>query len=436
MNTDHWSLPLGDQAAAVRDGVLSARDLVTQTREQIAGREPDLAAWVTLSDSVVDDAGAIDARAVDARPGDLPLCGISVGVKDLIDVAGLPTRAGSVTTSDRPAASDAACIARLRELGAVIQGKTVTTEYGYFAPGPTRNPHALDHTPGGSSSGSAAAVGAGTVLIALGTQTAGSLTRPASYCGVAGMVLAQGSASLAGVTGMSETLDSLGILTRTVDDLHYVYSAFTGDPASASGETAGTEVLMWRGSDLGVLDPAMLDLIESLPAILSTAGLGYGRLEWDDAVRTLSDDHSTVMSYEASRRLAPVHTAQSESLSPQLRALLDDGRLVRDSAHRDALDRRDLARTELFSIIGDNAVIVGPAALGPAPAGLDATGSPILSRPWQLLGLPVVVVPGARDDQGLPLGLQVIGRPGREAQLFEVARRLEAALQAERTAAQ
>ncbi|WP_168701624.1 amidase [Gordonia paraffinivorans] len=429
MNTDHWSRPLRDQAAAVRDGVVSAEDLVTQTRKHIADREPDLAAWVALSDSVVDD-----ARDVEALSGDLPLRGISVGVKDLIDVAGLPTRAGSVTTSDRPAASDAPCIARLRELGAVIQGKTVTTEYGYFAPGPTRNPHALDHTPGGSSSGSAAAVGAGTVPIALGTQTAGSLTRPASYCGAAGMVLAQGSTSLTGVAGMSETLDSLGVLTRTVDDLHYVYSAFTGDPASASGTTSGTEVLLWRGSELGVLEPAMLNLLDSLPAILSAAGFEHGPLAWDDAVRTLADHHVTVMSYEASRKLASVHAVYLESLSPQLRALLDDGRRVRDSAHRESLDRRDLARTELFSILGADTVIVGPAALGPAPAGLDATGSPILSRPWQLLGLPVVIVPGARDDQGLPLGLQVIGRPGREAQLFEVARRLEAALSTDRAA--
>ena len=203
------SQSISEQTHAVESAAGTAEALVQQTREQIERCEPDLRAWVTLSPDI-----AAQAATVEHTTQRLPLRGVSLGVKDLIDVAGLPTRAGSSITPTDAAPADADCVARLRALGAVVQGKTVTTEFGYFAPGPTGNPHAFDHTPGGSSSGSAAAVGAGTIPLALGTQTAGSLTRPASYCGAAGIVLAHGSTSMSGIVGLSDSLDSLGMLTR------------------------------------------------------------------------------------------------------------------------------------------------------------------------------------------------------------------------------
>src|SRR5699024_3234294 len=192
-----------EQVDAVHKGEVTTDALVAAVRSDIDRYEHRLQAWVTF---VQDDSGVV-------QNGDLsylPLAGVSVGVKDNIDVAGLPTRVGSSITSSKPASQDAKIVARLKALGAIIQGKTVTTEFSYFSPGPTVNPWAHNRTPGGSSSGSAAAIGANTIPIALGTQTAGSLTRPASFCGTAGMVLAVEPGAMEGIAGLSETLDALG----------------------------------------------------------------------------------------------------------------------------------------------------------------------------------------------------------------------------------
>ncbi|MEE4021938.1 amidase [Gordonia sp. PKS22-38] len=423
MSSAYWTQPISAQVSAVNSGRVSSESLVVQVRDEIERREADLSAWVDL---VRDHADV--ARAQDHVGTSLPMRGISLGVKDLIDVAGMATRAGSVITSSAPVDADADCVSRFRELGAIIQGKTVTTEFGYFAPGPTRNPHAPDHTPGGSSSGSAAAVGAGVVPVALGTQTAGSLTRPAAFCGTAGMVLAQGATSLAGITGLSESLDSLGILTRTSVDLHYAYTAFAGAPTRtvAPARTA----LVWDGSELGTLHPTMTRLLQIVPDLLRKIDVEPATLDWDDHVRTLADDHVTVMSKEAAATLRAVYDEKADQLSPQLRELVSDGQRVQADAHKAALVRRDRSRAELDQRLGMDTIIVGPAALGPAPRGLTATGSPVLSRPWQLLGSPVVVVPGLRTEEGLPLGLQLIAQPGREDVLLQTAIRLERVLRA------
>ncbi|MGW0035465.1 amidase [Gordonia sp. NPDC003376] len=420
MTPAQWNQPIGDQVTAVHDGVVTAETLALQVREEIRRREPDLHAWVCLADDL-----DTQAHLQDHASGTRPLRGVSVGVKDLIDVAGLPTRSGSVVTSADPAGSDAPCITRLRELGAVIQGKTVTTEFGYFAPGPTRNPHDPGHTPGGSSSGSAAAVGAGTVPVALGTQTAGSLTRPASYCGAAGMVLAQGTTSMAGISGLSETLDSLGFLTRTTDDLAYLFGAFTGRTVAPVGSSAVTTAHLWAGSGLDTLHPDMTELLQILPALLADAGVRTDTFAGDDHVRTLADDHLTVMSVEAAATLHDVFDHHAAQLSQPLQALVEQGRRTTADARSAALVRRDQSQQMIREMLADNAIVIGPAAPGPAPAGLSATGSPILSRPWQLLGCPVVIVPGALSREGLPLGVQLIGLPGHEDHLFEVARKLE-----------
>ncbi|WP_030173735.1 MULTISPECIES: amidase [Actinomycetes] len=423
---EHLTRSIEDQAAAVRNGDVTAEELASAVRQEIEGAETRIAAWVHLSTETGDQARERDrGRGRDSEV--LPLRGISVGVKDLIDVAGIPTRAGSSTTSADPALADAPCVARLRELGAVVQGKTVTTEFGYFAPGPTRNPFAIDHTPGGSSSGSAAAVGAGTLPLALGTQTAGSLTRPASFCGAAGMVFAQDTTDLAGVRGLSESLDSLGMLTRTVSDLAYVYSSFTGRELQPS--STDSTVFVWDGTALGVIEPPMARLIEQAPTLLREAGRATAPLEWDDQVRELAEDHLTVMAHEAAITLDAVYNQHGRTLSDPLRQLINDGRNTSEGDRDAALVRRGRLREQLVDRIG-RSIIVGPAALGPAPAGLAATGSPVLSRPWQLLGAPVVTVPGARTVAGLPLGLQLIGHLGHEGELFDVAIALEALLRA------
>lgn len=407
--------------ASVRSRRVSATDLISAAQHTIADKDPDVLAWVEMSAAAH---GA--ARSWDLSGQDAPLRGVAVGVKDIIDAAGLPTRCGSpATTSAVPASTSASCVRRLESLGAVVMGKTATTEYGFFAPAVTHNPAAPGHTPGGSSSGSAAAVAAGMVPLALGTQTAGSTTRPASYCGVVGMVLAQGSVDTSGITGLSHSFDSLGLFTQTVDDVAHVHRLLTGAQSNRP-HTGAIRIHLWRADDLGLtLDPAMRALLDRTAAELSNEGWSVNGLDWSDHIHTLLRDHPVVMAYEAARQRSAL-LERLDDLSSPLAELLVNGTHIHDETYRAALVRCATSRTRLEQFLDNHAgVVVGPAALGPPPRGLDATGSPDLSRPWQAMGLPVVTVPGARTTDGLPLGIQVIGVPGRENHVLEVARTLE-----------
>ncbi|MFD4599813.1 amidase [Streptomyces sp. NPDC058464] len=373
--------------------------------------EPDIRAWVR-----VDVEGA---RAAALSAPDGPLHGMPFGVKDIIDVAGLPTECGSPLRRGRVAAADAWLVDRLRRAGAVPLGKTVTTEFAYFQPGPTRNPHNPAHTPGGSSSGSAAAVAAGVVPLALGSQTAGSLTRPASFCGVAGYVAPVGTWSTAGITGLSPSLDAPGLLTPGVSELAKVIEAIDGTTAE---DIDSVRLSVWQGVELTDVEPSMLDVVRHTGHALRADGteLPFSTVE-------LADAHAVVMAYEAARGLA-AEAGHPESLSRHLNELLERGRKTPDDEYRAALATARTARTAALDLLTHVDAILGPAAPGPAPQGLAATGNPVLSRPWQLLGLPVVTVPGHRDPHGLPLGLQLVGHPDRVGRLLGVARAVEEAV--------
>lgn len=417
-----------DDLEEVHSGRQGARELTEVARQRVADRA-DLQAWVEMSQDALQTAEQLDARGEA-----LPLRGAVIGVKDLIDVASLPTRCGSpATTSSRPAVTSAAIVRRLETLGAVCLGKTHTTEYGYFSPAPTLNPVAPERTPGGSSSGSAAAVAAGTVPLALGTQTAGSTTRPASYCGVVGMVLAQGTTDLQGITGLSPSLDALGLLTRTVADVAHVHQLLTRSTDFTS-PTDRVPIHVWRGHDLAV-GAAMSAAVDLAAAGLADAGHPVEELDWDDHVFTLVRDHSVIMAREASASRGAL-LERTDDISTQLAQLLEQGRTVDDQAHQQALVRCATSRARLEQFLDrTGGVIIGPAAQGPAPERSTGTGSPELSRPWQAMGLPVVTVPGARTADGLPLGIQVIGVPGHEVRIFAVARALEGLLAATPTTA-
>ncbi|MFD4507367.1 amidase [Streptomyces sp. NPDC058457] len=373
--------------------------------------EPEIRAWVRVD--------AEGARAAAPSAPDGPLHGMPFGVKDIIDVAGLPTECGSPLRRGRIAAADAWLVDRLRRAGAVPLGKTVTTEFAYFHPGPTRNPHNLAHTPGGSSSGSAAAVAAGVVPLALGSQTAGSLTRPASFCGVTGYVAPVGAWSTRGLTGLSPSLDAPGLLTPGVSELAKVIAAIDGTTAE---DVDSVRLLVWQGVELTDVEPAMLDAVRHTGHALRADGteLPFSAVE-------LTDAHAVVMAYEAARSLA-AEARHPESLSRHLNELLERGRRTTDDEYRAALATAHAARTAALDLLAHVDAILGPAAPGPAPRGLTATGNPVLSRPWQLLGLPVVTVPGHRDPQGLPLGLQLVGHPDRVGRLLGVARAVEEAV--------
>ncbi|RZL82903.1 MAG: amidase [Rhodococcus sp. (in: high G+C Gram-positive bacteria)] len=416
--------PLRDLVEQLSTGGTTPVDVAEAALARIAELDPTIRAWAHL------DADAVRSSAERVQDGSPrgALWGVPVGVKDLIDVAGLPTRCGSELTSAEPAAADADCVARVRVLGALPLGKTVTTEFGYFRPGPTRNPRALDHTPGGSSSGSAAAVAAGMVPLAFGTQTAGSLTRPASFCGVAGFVTAHGDFSTDGIAGLSPNLDSLGLLARTVSDLHFAWTALRdGTCAPVLEPSAPRRLRLWSGFELGEVSSEMTAALRKTAATAEAAGVRCREVDAAPRIVALTDHHHTVMAYEAARERS-AEAARPDKISAPLAELFRVGAETAEPDYRAALAGIRECRQRLLSALDEDEVILGPAALGAAPHGHDATGTPVLSRPWQAMGLPVVTIPGRHDSAGLPLGLQLIGRPGAEQRLFEIAVWLESVM--------
>ncbi|WP_394361281.1 amidase [Amycolatopsis sp. SB7-3] len=385
----------------------SLRELVQDLRQ---GRTtPEAAAKRALARIAETDA---ELRAWVDRTDFPPGAGVPLGVKDIIDLAGLPTRCGSTLRAEAaPATLDAAIVTAWRAAGMAPLGKTVTTEFAFFAPGPTRNPAALGHTPGGSSSGSAAAVASGQVPLALGSQTAGSVTRPASYCGVASLVMSHGRYPVTGVTGLSPSLDSHGVFAATAADLALAWSALTGDPAR---ESRPPRILVWSADALDVVEAPMRHALTQAAKRLQDAGATVEPFRDEQLMVELTAAHPVVMAYEAARERA-AELAVAERLSAPLARLLQAGAAT-------SADEYETAR----ATIADGAVrladafdvVLGPAAPGAAPHGLDATGNPVLSRGWQALGLPVVTIPGFTDAAGLPLGLQLVGRHGGENELL------------------
>jgi Asp-tRNA(Asn)/Glu-tRNA(Gln) amidotransferase A subunit family amidase len=413
-----WSLrELVDDLAADRSTPATA---VERARERTTATEPRLHAWVVPPTEVPVEAAL-------GVPG--PLRGVPLAVKDIIDVAGLPTRCGSSLRADAaPATADAAIVAAWRRAGAFPVGKTVTTEFAYFAPGPTDNPAAPGHTPGGSSSGSAAAVASGQVPLALGSQTAGSVTRPAAFCGVAALVLTHGRFPVDGVTGLSPSLDSHGLFAAHVDDVALAFAALTGEPDAGRTDPSPPRLLFW-GPD--ALDPTMRKALVAARERWVAAGAIVDDLPSADLVDSLTRAHPVVMAAEAAIERA-AEAARSAELSRPLAELLRRGAATDPADLAEA--RRVVAegRKRIGELLASYDAVVGPAALGPAPRGQAATGDPVLSRPWQALGFPALTVPGLATPEGLPLGLQVIGAPRAESALLRTGDWLETPLPSRR----
>ncbi|WP_245154356.1 amidase [Rhodococcus sp. 1R11] len=396
-----WSL------ADVVDDLHAGRTTIAQvwshSQSRIGSSEGDVAAWVVHAppDEIAGHVGVLG--------------GIPMGVKDIIDVAGLPTKCGTQLYATRgPADSDAAVVRAWRSAGAVPAGKTVSTEFAFFSPGPTGNPAAPSHTPGGSSSGSAASVAAGQVPLALGSQTAGSVTRPASYCGVAAMVMTRGRHSTAGVTGLSQSLDSHGIYTAQVRDLACAWSAFAGQDVLPP---ARPRVLLWKATELGVVEHSMTQAVERVGRTIAASGAEVTTCTVAEDIADATAAHAVVMAYEAALERRALFD-DMDRISDPLAALLRRGASTTTADYYAACDVIADSRERIVRLFDDIDVIVGPAAPGPAPKGLAATGDPVLSRAWQAWGLPVVTVPGMTDAHGLPLGIQVIGAPNAESTLL------------------
>ncbi|MDR6637024.1 amidase [Paenarthrobacter nitroguajacolicus] len=393
--------PLAQLVHSLRTGRTDIESVYARARGRVADTEDTVRAWVEF-------APAVPVRSSGS------LRGVPIGVKDIIDLRGLPTRCGSSLRKNHdPAETDAAIVQAWRSAGASPLGKTVTTEFAFFSPGPTDNPAAPGHTPGGSSSGSAAAVAAGQVPLAIGSQTAGSVIRPASYCGVAAMVLTRERFPTDGVVGLSESLDSHGFFTAGVSDLTVAWSALSGERVPPPSPP---RILLWQ-VNIGDVSDAMAEAVQRSGHMLAASGAEVSEFSDNELIAELAEAHPVVMAYEAARERS-VELEHADQLSTALRELLVGGSHVSDADYTDARELIRQGSARIRELIGHSSIILGPGALGAAPDGHSATGDPLLSRPWQALGLPVTAIPGLRDGQGLPLGLQVVAAPGAEAQLL------------------
>ena len=438
--TDLYALSAGTGARLVREGVISAEQWVGACLERVRDVDDGVQAWTFLDpEHALAQARAADEIKMSGGPIG-PLHGVPVGLKDIIDTADMPTENGSVLHAGRTPSRDATVVAMLRAAGAVIMGKTVTTEFATRHPGKTRNPHNPGHTPGGSSSGSAAAVAAGMVPLALGSQTTGSTIRPASYCGVYGFKPTHGLIPRHGMFQLSRTLDHVGLFARSVDDIALLLEQLAGhderDPDSyprarlpyravAAEEPplppmfAFVKTTRWKDVDADAQE-AFAELVTDLGARVEEVELSVAA---DEALRW----QEAVSGAEMAKNLAREWETGRDRLSAALRARIERGRAVSavDYLHaRAALSELHASFTEMFEQRYD--AILTPTASGTAPAGLESTGEPTFCATWTLCGMPALSVPLMHGANGLPLGVQLVGPRHADARLLRTARWLVA----------
>ncbi len=397
---------------------LSAEQLVRDCLSRIAEREPAVQAW-----EVVDAEGALrEARRIDGLRERPLLCGLPVGIKDLIDTAGLPTTYGSSIYRDHRPAQNAACVRALREAGAIVIGKTVTTEFAGYAPGKTRNPRDLSRTPGGSSSGSAAAVADGMVPFALGTQTAGSVIRPASFCGVIGWKPAHGEFSLEGVHPLAPSLDTLGFFVRELEDVPVVSAALAGAPPLPLPPLPRRPVFGLCKTDLWErAESSTRQAIEAAAAKLVRRGAEVREVALPPSFAGLLEAQVAIMGSETAVSMRRELEDSPGELSTRLRETLAAGRAVSAEQLAAARAQAALCRSALDQLLAPLDALLTLAVAGEAPAGLDSTGDPSFCRIWTLLGTPCASLPVLHGPAGLPVGLQLVGRRGGEAALLSAA---------------
>ena len=384
----------------------------------VAAREPVVGAWAArLSDDEV--------RAAFAAAPDGPLAGFSLGVKDVIDTAELTTERGSPIYRGRRAGADAACVALARAAGAVMVGKTVTTEFAVLTPAATTNPHDPSRTPGGSSSGSAAAVAAGMVRVALGTQTAGSVIRPAAFCGVVGFKPSRHLVPVTGVNPLAPSLDTVGMFARTVADAAALFGALAGGGAETPARRL--RVARYRSHQWPAAGPATVDALDRATDALRRDGVEVVELAPVTGLRGLDAHATTIMLWEASRAFAWERRHAPGLLSDGLTRLLQAGDRIDTEQYGAARRAAERARVAFDEAMGGFDAWLTPAVVGEAPP-IASTGDPVFCRVWTLLGGPALTLPAGSGPEGLPVGVQLVGARWADARLLGVAARLEASL--------
>jgi Asp-tRNA(Asn)/Glu-tRNA(Gln) amidotransferase A subunit family amidase len=372
------------------------------------------------------------ARRRDAEPPRGPLHGIPIAVKDLIETVDMPTAYGSpIYRGHRPAA-DASCVALARAAGAVVLGKTVTTEFATFTPGKTANPRNPAHTPGGSSSGSAAAVADGMAPLAFGTQTAGSVIRPGAYCGCVAYKPSFGLINRAGAKPLADSLDTIGVFARSVEDAAFFVGVLAERPALRHLDLPQQppRIGVYRTPVWDQAEPATAAALDAARAALERAGAAVAEMPIAPEHEGLTEAQDTIMWFETVRALAYERIEHSAELSPRLAQLIDAGMAIGADVYDRAVERAAAARAGLPAFFGDYDAIVVPAAPGEAPAGLGSTGDPVFNRMWTLLGVPCAALPARWGENGLPTAVQLVGRSRDDARLMACATFLERALAA------
>lgn len=399
---------------------LTAVELARACLERIAEREPEVQAWAFIDPELA----LAQARELDRGPVRGLLHGLPVGVKDLFDTADMPTTYGSMIYAGHRPPADAATVALCREQGALMLGKTVTTEFATFTPGKTRNPHRLTQTPGGSSSGSAAAVADGMVPLAFASQTAASVIRPAAFCGIVGYKPSFGLVNRAGVKALSDPLDTIGFLARSVEDVALFAAAANGERAIPDLSAAGLpRVAMCQTHEWPHADEDTRTAFAQASEALAVAGVPVGELALPPMFALLLQAQKEIMAFDLARSLAHERLRHPAALSPGLAQLLQQGVELDTERHRANLQLAAGARRGIDAVFGEADAVLAPSAIGEAPA-CEQTGDPVFGRAWTLLGLPCIHLPFTTGRTGLPVGLQLIGRHGQDLALLRVAKQL------------
>jgi Asp-tRNA(Asn)/Glu-tRNA(Gln) amidotransferase A subunit family amidase len=419
-----WSFTATELAISLKRRACSAVEITQSCLDRITEREHIVRAFVEL-----DADGALrQAAALDKRGETGPLHGIPIAIKDTVDVEHLHCTLGTEIHKDRVPARDATVVKRLRDAGAVILGTTVSTEYAIARAGPTRNPHNTGHTPGGSSSGSAAAVSARMVPLAVATQTVGSIVRPSTYCGIFGLKPTKGAISTAGAMTLSPQLDHVGPMARSIDDLWLAYLAMR-DPGAAGGNIRPGEqkpgnVLLVEGPLRDRIEPASREALDRARSTFEANGIPVKETALPNSFKTMVTCWETILFRDIAANHGRDRDDFGSRMSDRLVKIIDDGRKVTDQAYEAAIAEAKYLRTQLLSLLPKDAIILAPATDGAAPAFSEQTGPSYLQGLWSLAGFPALAIPCGKVGD-LPVGVQLVGHPLQEQFVLQAGKILE-----------